>query len=316
MAGGKTGSTSLDARIDRRTLEAQGIEREPTIHIGPRAAEVEARVQRPVSKDRAENRWWRRYRETIPYEYIDAGRTRLERNAEIIDLNLERAARSPDFETRERARFLKDQIATDRRLERELVTQARRRTHEQRQVRGALRADLGSIRTAWRAEQKAARGVLLVRWKQERRELRQRHEVERDALKRTQGSLLPRLFRIVDITGRTRRRQNAESVTLRERHMAERKAFGAAWQSRRAQTLAAISAHHAPRIEERVAVFRAQRSEMATRHAVTEKLADEQRQARAIERAAGERRLEAVFQRLRESRQHRPTQERGPRLQR
>lgn len=306
----------LDARIDRRTLEAQGIEREPTIHIGPRAAEIEARVQRPVSKDRTENRWWRRYRDITPYEYIDAGRTRQERNAEIIDLNLERAARSPDFETRERARFLKDQIAADRRLERELVTQARRRTHEQRQAQGALRADVGSIRSVWRAEQKAARGDLLAHWKQERGDLRQRHDAERDALKQAQGRLLPRLFRIIDITGRTRRRQSAESAMLRERHAAERKAFVSAYRSTRTQTLSDIAERHEPRIEERVAAYRSVRAEMAARHADMEKQADQQRQARAAERAEEERRLEAVFQRLRKTRQHRPAQERGPRLQR
>lgn len=33
----------IDERIDRRTLEAQGIEREPTKHIGPQALQIEAR---------------------------------------------------------------------------------------------------------------------------------------------------------------------------------------------------------------------------------------------------------------------------------
>ena len=33
----------VDERIDRRTLEAQGIEREPTKHIGPQALQIEAR---------------------------------------------------------------------------------------------------------------------------------------------------------------------------------------------------------------------------------------------------------------------------------
>lgn len=33
----------MDERIDRRTLEAQGIERVPTKHIGPQARQIEAR---------------------------------------------------------------------------------------------------------------------------------------------------------------------------------------------------------------------------------------------------------------------------------
>jgi hypothetical protein len=38
------------ARIDRRTLEAQGIERVPTIHGGPQAQHIDTSVKRPESK--------------------------------------------------------------------------------------------------------------------------------------------------------------------------------------------------------------------------------------------------------------------------
>ena len=41
-----------DVRIDRRTLEAQGIDRESTIHIGPRAQHIEDFLQRPESQVR------------------------------------------------------------------------------------------------------------------------------------------------------------------------------------------------------------------------------------------------------------------------
>jgi hypothetical protein len=37
MANAALQKAGVDARIDRRSLEAQGIEREPTIHVGPRA---------------------------------------------------------------------------------------------------------------------------------------------------------------------------------------------------------------------------------------------------------------------------------------
>ena len=42
----------FEERIDRRTLEAQGIDREPTIHVGPRASHIDGNVKRPVSKER------------------------------------------------------------------------------------------------------------------------------------------------------------------------------------------------------------------------------------------------------------------------
>ena len=70
-----------EARFDRRSLAAQGAEREPTIHLGPRGQHVDKTVLRPESKP------------------LPAPR-RPERNAKIIDLNLEKAARSPDHETR------------------------------------------------------------------------------------------------------------------------------------------------------------------------------------------------------------------------
>ena len=70
-----------EARTDRRSLAAQGAEREPTIHLGPRGQHVDKTVLRPESKP------------------LPAPR-RPERNAEISDLNLENVARSPDHEPR------------------------------------------------------------------------------------------------------------------------------------------------------------------------------------------------------------------------
>jgi hypothetical protein len=68
-----------DERIDRRTLEVQRIDREPQIHVGPGALAMEWRGERPESKEQ--------------YKEIDAGRTRPERNAEVIDLAKEREQR-------------------------------------------------------------------------------------------------------------------------------------------------------------------------------------------------------------------------------
>jgi hypothetical protein len=89
----------LEARIDRRSLATQGIDRVPTIHIGPRAYYIDTAVWRPQSKV-VPSPTPRHPDRVIDYPMIDGGRTRRERNAEIIDFNLEKAARSPDFETR------------------------------------------------------------------------------------------------------------------------------------------------------------------------------------------------------------------------
>ena len=40
----------IDARVDHRTLEAQGIEREPTRHLGPSATGFERRTGEPSRK--------------------------------------------------------------------------------------------------------------------------------------------------------------------------------------------------------------------------------------------------------------------------
>lgn len=50
MANAALEKAGIDARIDRRSLEAQGVDRAPTIHIGPRAQHIDGMVQRPESQ--------------------------------------------------------------------------------------------------------------------------------------------------------------------------------------------------------------------------------------------------------------------------
>ena len=59
-----------EARIDRRTLKAQGIDRKPTIHEGPRAAKINDNVKRPESRERING-----CGRVIDYPSIDHGRT-------------------------------------------------------------------------------------------------------------------------------------------------------------------------------------------------------------------------------------------------
>ena len=74
-----------EERIDRRTLEAQGISREPTVHEGPRAQQMERRGARPESRlRRFRNRPGSRLpHRQVDYRNLDQGRSRPAYNREI-----------------------------------------------------------------------------------------------------------------------------------------------------------------------------------------------------------------------------------------
>lgn len=73
------------ARIDRRTLKAQGLEREPTIHEGPQAQAMDKRGARPTSRRRSlRNRPGSRdSHRTVDYRSIDRGVSRPQVNRAI-----------------------------------------------------------------------------------------------------------------------------------------------------------------------------------------------------------------------------------------
>lgn len=276
-------------RIDRRTLEAQGIDRIPTIHIGPQAQHIEREVSPPVSQARPQRKRRLRQsghpgRDTADYPYIDAGRTRKERNAEIIDLNLERAARSADFGTRERALFLRNQIRLDRALEKELSVEARRRTQERRRTKAALRRERTELRTDWTLDRRATREHLAGLWTRERAELAQRHQGERQALKARQERLGSRLMRFIDITGTTRRKQASERQALSDAHGRERQALAAEYRQSRTTQLAAVDAQHRPAFDDARRKAATVLSQLRERNAADARRADQRRQARAAER--------------------------------
>lgn len=205
------------ARIVRRSLEAQGVDRAPTIHIGPRGEEVERHVQRPTSKKRVNGAG-----REIDYPAIDQGRTRKERNAEIIDMNLERAARSPDFETRTWAKFEREQIKLDRKLESDLAVLSRRRTTEQRHLRASFRVQATELRQRRDAEHRAGHAIHRENLSGCVHALRTRQAHERTALARKQDSLWGRFSRIADVTGGTRRRQSDARRAQIATHKTER----------------------------------------------------------------------------------------------
>lgn len=72
-------------RVDRRTLEEQGIGRKPTIHEGPKSRAAHARGHRPTSRPvNVRNAAKARQRaRQVDYRRFDAGRTRAEYNAEL-----------------------------------------------------------------------------------------------------------------------------------------------------------------------------------------------------------------------------------------
>lgn len=236
-----------EARIDRRTLEAQGIERDAQIHIGPRAQHIDSSVQRPESRPLPDPTPQRPSR-VIDYPAIDAGRTRMERNAEIIDLNLERAARSPHFETRVWAQFERDQRAKDRPVQQQLQAAARRRTLEERRIRRAYAEQTRDIRSAWTAEARFTRDWLKQRHAPDTAALRTRHAAERDQLTQQQGRLFGRL--VAAFSGRSRQKRAEERRALITRHKQERRDHAALIRSQRAEQGAAVAARHRPALED------------------------------------------------------------------
>lgn len=277
-------------RIDRRTLDAQGIDRTATIHVGPRGEEVERHVQRPNSKARINGAG-----REIDYPAIDKGRTRKERNAEIVDLNLEKAARSPDFETRQWAIFERAQTGLDRQLEQELSAQARERTKEQRAAKSVVRAELASLRDRKRAENAQARGRHREKFTAAISSLRQRQAKERGELLRSQRSLWSRLRRAVDLTGNLRRRHIETRKAQIVAHKAERTDLARQSRGEWATHRKGLAERYAPREETLAAKRRETLAALKLAHQRGEASADAKLQLRERERETERQRTAAAI---------------------
>lgn len=208
----------LEVRVDRRTLEAQGIDRKATIHEGPRAQHIDDHVKRPESQARING-----CGRVIDYPTIDQGRTRREFNAHIIDINLERAARSGNPVRAVWAQFEKEQAALDAALEARLAAERRARTAEARSVSLMYRSRMKRLRAERRVRVKAAEAKVRERYAPLRQALRQRQHDERNMLRSKQGRLYARLMAWLDFTGITRRRREAARKALAARHKTERR---------------------------------------------------------------------------------------------
>jgi hypothetical protein len=212
-----------DMRIDRRTLQAQGIDRAPTIHEGPRAQHINNSVKRPRSKSRTNGAG-----RVINYPFIDRGKTRREFNAHIIDLNLERAARSGNPETAVWAQFERDQAALDRALEKQLASERRDRTREERSTSATYLAQSRRVRAEHRLKSRQALGAIQAKFARQRDALRARQRQQRQELRKQQKGLMARIAR--RLSRNVRGRHIAARKSQIKTHREERHALSAAYQ--------------------------------------------------------------------------------------
>ena len=272
-----------EARIDRRTLEAQGIDRTPQIHIGPRAQHIDTTVKRPESKVVPDPTPRQPSRE-IDYPVIDAGRTRRERNAEIIDLNLEREARSEHFETRVLALFEREQRALDRPVEAQLIAGERRRSLEERRIRRALAEEEKRIRAARDAEGRLTKDWLKQRYAPETKALKDSHAEAKAEIARRHAGMFGRFMAAVDFTGRTRQKREDERRALAEQQRMEREALAEKIRSSRQAQAQAVEGRYKPQLEEIARQRKHKLSILAERHEDERRKTDALLQARAAER--------------------------------
>lgn len=245
FANAALASAGHDERVDRRTLEAQGIDRKATIHIGPRANVIDRTVHRPVSQIRqtANGR-------SIDYPLIDAGRTRREFNAEIMDFNLEKAARSPDGVTRAWAKFEKEQRDLDRQVDQVLITGARRRTIEERRLKAGFKARADAIRKTRHDERAAARAFIRERYEAPLAEMKERHDAKRNELRDKHSRLAYRIMAFLDFSGATKRKAQTAEGKLEKDLAHERQTVSETISMTRAAQLEAVNARFKAQFDE------------------------------------------------------------------
>jgi len=266
-----------EARIDRRTLEAQGIDRAPTIHEGPRASHINDNVRRPSSKKKVNGAG-----RVIDYPSIDKGMTRREFNAHIIDLNLERAARSGDPERAVWAQFEKDQAGKDRALESRLKAEFRARTGESRSVSASYTAQQKRLRAEHRLKGREVTAKVQAQFAQRREELRRRQDAERQTLRKSQKGLIARIARRLSKT--VRRQHIALRVRQVETHREQRRLLSQAYRQAAADAKGRLTARYASQIGELEERRAAHLEALREQHQQAQAFADIARQQREAER--------------------------------
>jgi hypothetical protein len=268
-----------DARLDRRTLKAQGIDRAPTIHEGPGARKINDHVRRPRSRKRING-----CGRMIDYPSIDHGRTRREFNAQIIDLNLAKAANSKHPPTVVWAQFEKDEAAKDAALEKRLRAEARTRTAERRGAGKPYDERIKKLSSERKLKLQTAAWNVRERFEGPRIALRDRHRRERQALKNQQSRLHARIFAALDFTGITRRRREAARRMLARQHIGERAEFSARYNDAKKQAERYVRMRFNAEIKAQRTKRKRHTDLLKEKHAQAENFADRERQQREIER--------------------------------
>jgi len=272
-------AAGLEARVSRRTLEAQGIDRAPTIHEGPRAQHIDDNVGRPKSRERING-----CGRVIDYPSIDKGRTRREFNAHIIDINLEKASRSSNAATALWALFEKEQAALDKSLEKRLGNERRQRTAEARNTSQVYLARIHRLRVEAGVKRRAAAGTVRERFEVIRDDLRARQHKERKLLKDKQSRLYIRIITILDITGITRRRQEAARKQLAKSHTAAREELSTRYHAAKADSDRAVKERYRKQIEAERGKRLQHLAQLKERHSQFDGFADIERQQRELDR--------------------------------
>lgn len=268
-----------EVRVNRRSLEAQGIDRAPTIHEGPRAQHIDDHVERPKSRERVNG-----LGRVIDYPSIDKGRTRREFNAHIIDINLERASRSKNPATALWALFEKEQAALDAALEKRLASERRQRTAEARTTSQVYLARIHRLRVETGLKRRAAVNTVRERFETIRSDLRARQQHERQLLRDKQSRLYIRIIAILDFTGITRRRQEAARKELARNHTAARKEFSGRHHKAKLDADRAVKERYAKQIANEGGKRLAHLAQIKELHQRADNFADVERQQREIER--------------------------------
>lgn len=267
------------ARIDRRTLKAQGIDRQATIHEGPRAAKINDHVKRPKSRERING-----CGRVIDYPSIDHGRTRREFNVHVVDINLAKAARSKNPVAVVWAQFEKDEAAKDSALESRLTGDQRQRTKEFRTASALYSARVKRLAAERNLKTRAALKRVDERFVPQHDALRSRHEGERQALKNKQSRLRAKIFALLDFTGTTRRRQEAARKVLSAQQKQERRDLKGRYQAAWEQAASFVKQRYEAEIRGEEDKRKEHLAQLRERHGQADNFADIDRQQREIER--------------------------------
>lgn len=266
-------------RIDRRTLEAQGIDRIPTIHEGPNGQHINDNIHRPRSKAQI-NQLGR----VIDYPAIDNGRTRREFNAQVINLNLERAARSGYPIAAAWAQFEKFQMSLDEKLESRLIAGQQKRTAQYRNAAQKFQARNKALRAEAKLKHRTALSKVQDKFKPGRDELQSAQRQEREALNDKQSTFRARLLKAIDLTGIVRRRQETARKALSVIHKEQRHKLRNEYASAKQAALTPLTAKYDRQIAELQTKRSTALKSLKSAHAIKEAQAEAERQQREADR--------------------------------